>query len=388
MPSPGKFEKVPGRAEKESVIEQQIAFASGLFQADVTIRTLLESLAEGVVVINKLGTILLVNARSEQMFGYARAEMIGKHHDMILPKRYREIHKKHMADFFSEPKIRPMGLGLDLIALHRDGKEFPVEISLSFINTSDNLFVLAFISDITLRKQVEQALKDRNQELDAFAHTLAHDIKNSVAVVTGFGKLLDQSIQDLSREEIMDSVKHIVSTGEKINHIINGLLRFATISREEVRFYPLDMSPLIASAIERLRSLIDERKAEIIQPGHFPRALGNDSWVEEIWFNYISNAVKYGGTPPKIELGATVRVDGSIDFWVKDNGPGIKPEQQTDIFDIYQSRKEKSQKGHGLGLSIVKRIAEKLNAQVGVGSVPEGGSIFSFSLPCAQQRRT
>ena len=378
---------MPDNSEKnkESIVQQQNAFASGLFQADVTIRTLLESLAEGVVVINKSRTVLLVNARAEQMFGYARNDMIGKHHDLILPRRYREVHKKHTADFFAEPKIRPMGLGLDLVGLRRDGSEFPIEISLSYIQTTDDLFVLAFISDITLRKQVEKALKDRNEELDAFARTLAHDIKNSVAIVTGFGQLLDKSIQDLSREEIVDSARRIVKTGEKINHIIEGLLLFSTISRDNVPCRPIAMPSIVSSAIERLRSLIDERKAEIIQPDSYPPALGYDSWVEEIWFNYISNAIKYGGTPPKIELGATVKEDDTVMFWVKDNGPGINPEQQVGIFDSYESRKEKSQKGYGLGLSIVKRIVEKLNGHVGVGNRPEGGSVFSFCLPMARE---
>lgn len=377
-----------GNVEKEAEsIEQQLAaFASGLFQPNVTISTLLDSLAEAVIVVNKLGTVLFVNARAEGMFGYERTDMVGKPLDMILPQGLRDIHKTHMAEFFAAPRIRSMGVGLDLAGLRRDGTEFPVEISLSFIRTADNLFVIAFVSDITRRKQVDRMLHDRNQELEAFAHTLAHDIKNSVTVVTGFGSLLDGSLEELAPEAITAAVKGMVKTAEKLNHIVDGLLLFSTIGRDDIRVKPLAMSPIVDSAIERVRGVTEEWQAEIIKPDTFPASLGYESWVEEIWFNYISNAVKYGGTPPKIELGGTERADGYATFWVKDNGPGIDPGQQADIFEMYKSRKEKSQKGYGLGLSIVKRIVEKLDGTVDVKNAPGGGGVFSFSLPLAPKR--
>ena len=381
MPDSEKQEKDQENKQKELLIKQQIAFASGMFEGDLTIRTLLESLAEGVVIIDKTGTILLVNARAERMFGYSKTEMIGKHHDIILPWRFHQIHVQHMRDYFREPKIRPMGMGLDLLGLRSDGREIPVEISLSYIETADNFFIVSFISDITFRKQAEQALQDRNQALDAFAHTLAHDIKNSIAVITGFSTFLYQDLDELTREEILDSTRRISETGNKINHIIDGLLLFSTISREEVSLMPVDMVSIVKSVLERLDGIIERSGAVVLVPESFPAALGFSDWVEEIWFNYISNAVKYGGDPPVIELGASVREDANITFWVKDNGPGLKPEQIDTIFVSYESRKEKSKKGFGLGLSIVKRIAEKLNGQVGVKNASGGGSIFTFTLP-------
>jgi len=145
------------------LIHNQIAFASGLFQGDVTIRTLLESLAEGVVIIDSSGTILLVNAYAEQLFGYAKGDLVGKPHAVLIPERFRKVHEEHQAHFFAEPKIRPMGLLLDLAGLHQDGSEFPLEISLSFLETINGIFVLAFISDITLRKQLEARLRESDE---------------------------------------------------------------------------------------------------------------------------------------------------------------------------------------------------------------------------------
>jgi len=372
------------RYEQELRIQRQIAFASGLFQGDVTIRVFLESLAEGVVIIDNQGTILLVNARAEQMFGYPKNDIVGKPHAVLLPERFHRAHEEHVAHFFEEPKIRPMGLGLELAGRRRDGSEFPVEISLSFLETINGRLALAFISDITRRKEAEQALTDRNQELDAFAHTVAHDMKGSLHVLMSHCQYLDGSVRDIPFEQIQDSVGKIWKSGIKLDQIIEGLLLLSSISRESAPSTPVDMAALVAEAIERLEILIDRRKAEIRLPDHFPTALGYGPWVEEILYNYISNAIKYGGTPPVVQLGGTVRSDGYVDFWVQDNGPGLTPEEQTGIFGYGRRRKETTEESYGLGLSIVKRIAEKLNGQVAVQSSVAGGSIFLFSLPLAQ----
>jgi len=144
--------------KEELRIQQQVAFASGLFQGDLTIRTILESLAEGVVVVDSSGTILLVNARAEQMFGYQEKVLIGQPHAVLIPERFRMDHEMHEAHFFSKPTIRQMGQLLELTGRRQDGSEFPLEISLSFIETINGVLVMALISDISLRKQAEQAI--------------------------------------------------------------------------------------------------------------------------------------------------------------------------------------------------------------------------------------
>ena len=160
--------------ERKLRIQQQIAFASGLFQGDITIRTLLESLAEGVVIIDSSGTILLVNTRAEQMFGYPKKDLIGKSHAVLIPERFRKVHEEHQAHFFAEPRIRPMGLLLDLAGRRRDGSEFPLEISLSHLETINGVLVLAFVSDITLRQQYESHLR----ESEELSHILVEGVKD------------------------------------------------------------------------------------------------------------------------------------------------------------------------------------------------------------------
>jgi PAS domain S-box-containing protein len=162
MPS-FEIDQEKARLEEELKIQRQIAFASGLFQGDVTIRTMLESIAEGVVVIDNSGTILLVNTAAEKMFGYARKDLIGKPHAVLIPDRYRQAHKAHEMRYFEAPRSRPMGQLLDLSGRRKDGSEFPLEISLSYIQTINGLLVLAFVSDITPRKQYESRLKEKEE---------------------------------------------------------------------------------------------------------------------------------------------------------------------------------------------------------------------------------
>ncbi len=155
------------RSEREQRIQRQIAFATGIFQGDITFRTFLEALAEGVVVVNGSGTILLVNAAAEQMFGYSGKDLVGKPHAILIPERHQKLHTAHESRFFAEPKARPMGQVLDLFGRRRDGSEFPIEVSLSFIQTAMGVLVLAFVSNITLRKQFEIRLHENENLLQA-----------------------------------------------------------------------------------------------------------------------------------------------------------------------------------------------------------------------------
>ena len=151
-------------SERESSIHRQIAFASGIFQNDITTSTLLESLPDGIVIVDISGTILLTNALADKMFGYAEGELTGKPHTLLIPERFRKVHEEHQENFFAEPKIRPMGLLLDLTVLRQDGSEFPVEISLSFVQTINGLFVLAFINNITFRKEFETRIQENEEQ--------------------------------------------------------------------------------------------------------------------------------------------------------------------------------------------------------------------------------
>lgn len=219
-------------------------------------------------------------------------------------------------------------------------------------------------------------------ELDAFAHTVAHDLKNPLGVTINYAQLLRGYYDKMSLEDLNQSLEMIVRNGQKMANIINELLLLASIRKEEVDLRPIDMARTVSEARSRLTFLIEEHQAELIIPDEWPVALGYGPWVEEIWANYVSNAIKYGGRPPRVELGATSRADGMIQFWVRDNGDGLSVEEQTRLFVPFSRLDQARAKGHGLGLSIVDRIVERLSGAVSVesGGRPGEGSIFSFLL--------
>jgi signal transduction histidine kinase len=216
---------------------------------------------------------------------------------------------------------------------------------------------------------------------------VAHDLKNPLGVITGYITFLNDSWSDLPAEQVQELLQTISQTGYKMSNIIEELLLLAGVRQKEVVPEPLEnMADLVAGSKERLLTMIQDQQAEIVGPDKWPVALGYGPWIEEVWTNYISNAIKYGGDPPRVEVGATTHDNGKIQFWVRDNGPGLTPEEQERLFTPFTRLHQVRAKGHGLGLSIVHRIVEKLGGEVGVESegVPGQGSIFSFTLPSVE----
>jgi PAS domain S-box-containing protein len=366
--------------EQESETRQNVAFASSIFEANETIRTLLESLTEGVVAVDRKGHILFFNHSAEKLFGYTSEEIVGKPLITLLPKRYAEGHGNYMEVFFRNPQPRPMGLGMDLIACQKNGEEFPVEISLSHLKIESGIFALAFIVDISQRKARELDMQERNEELDSFAHMVAHDLKSSLALLIGYGDLLRAEFTKMSETEIAGMLDTIVRSSYTMNSIIQELLLFAGLRNEQVKREPVTSEDNIHDAMQRLRIEIDQHNAVIEMPDEFAFAIGYGPWLEEVWYNYLSNAIKYGGQPPIIQIGSENW--GSFSrFWVKDNGPGLSAEQQEGLFEPFARGNTGAAHGHGLGLSIVKRIITKLGGSVGIESRPGEGSTFSFTLP-------
>jgi signal transduction histidine kinase len=233
---------------------------------------------------------------------------------------------------------------------------------------------------LTIRK-LQQKLNDQIAELDAFAHTVAHDLKNPLSLIVGFSDFLVAANERMSDEDRANNLRKVQKAGNKAANIIDELLLLSSVRKQNIDLAPLNMNNILFAAQDRLTYMIDEYNAEISTATEWPIALGYAPWVEEIWVNYLSNGMKYGGKPPKLELGGETLADGRIRFWIKDNGPGITPEDQVRLFTEFVRIGQMRVQGHGLGLSIVQRISEKLNGEVGVTSTLGEGSEFYLILP-------
>ena len=230
-------------------------------------------------------------------------------------------------------------------------------------------------------------LQARNEELTAFAHTVAHDLKNPIGNVIGLAGILQDTRYTLPAEERREYLDAVQRLGHKMVNIIDELLLLSEVRQADVTIEPLDMTRILEESCLHLDDLISLYQAELSLPEAWPVAMGYPPWIEQVWINYLSNALKYGGHPPRLQLGATRQADGLIRFWLRDNGAGLSEEEQARLFNPFTRLDQARATGHGLGLSIVRRIVERLNGTVGVESegVPGRGSTFFFSLP-AQDR--
>ncbi|MGE5249468.1 MAG: MASE3 domain-containing protein, partial [Bacteroidota bacterium] len=236
-------------------------------------------------------------------------------------------------------------------------------------------------SEIQLREDAA-VLKTRNDELDSYAHTVAHNLKNPLTAIIAAIDVITH-IDTLTADEVKEYLQQIESTAFEMDDIIDSLLLLSQVRKVDAPLEKVDMAKAVDHVRTRLTYLTREHRGEIISPQFWPTAIGYGPWIEEVWENYISNALKYGGPAPCVELGATIQPDGMIRFWVRDQGAGVAPEDQARLFLPFSQLGKTPRPGHGLGLSIVLRIVEKLGGQVGVESQVGKGSLFYFTLPAA-----
>lgn len=354
------------------------------------LRTLLDNLPESIYIKDTEGRFLFYNERARRDFEpYVQEEIIGKTDveifspDLVAqwPKNWYEAERAVVEDevtYIQEVKTT------------RDDKEQWTLIHKSPLrNARGQIIGLVGINrDITERKLAEAERERLIVELDAFAHTVAHDLKNPLSGVTGYVGVLLEEWEHKPDSYDYQLLRAIERHSHKINNIITELLLLASIHASEVELVPLNMVWVINEAKERLRLMIEEYEAEFILPDTWPTVLGYAPWIEEIWANYISNAIKYGGTPPCVEMGATELGNDKVRLWVRDNGAGIPPEAQKQLFTEFTRLAQTRAKGHGLGLSIVQRIVQKLGGKAGLESTVGQGSTFWFTLPRAPDQGT
>jgi signal transduction histidine kinase len=238
-----------------------------------------------------------------------------------------------------------------------------------------------------LRRQIadHQALI---ADLNAFSHMVAHDLKNPLTALTGYSFLLTTRLRDTQDTTVLRFLQVIDQTSTRMARIIDALLLLASVRQQTVVLQKLDMVKIMEEVESRVELAAFQYRAQIIKPKVWPDVMGYAPWIEEVWWNYISNAVKYGGTPPVVEIGAVPLPDGKIRFWVRDNGDGLSRESMAGLFTVNTDNGHPEfipMEGQGLGLSIVKRIIDRLGGEVAVESanLPGEGCIFSFTLPQA-----
>ncbi|MCC5849691.1 MAG: hybrid sensor histidine kinase/response regulator [Verrucomicrobia bacterium] len=232
-----------------------------------------------------------------------------------------------------------------------------------------------------LQKNNEQ-LRDQNEALDAYARTVAHDLKNPLHLILNYARLIEEeaSLPSVSQQDL----HNIIQSAERMNHIIHDLLLLSQLRREQIRPVHVNMTSVVHDSLETLSTDLHAADTKLIKPSDFPDAMGLSAWIQAVWVNYISNAIKYGGKPGRIELICQKDPLNETHNWygVKDNGQGIDPELRLTIFEEFSRAGGEKVEGHGIGLSICRRIIHRLGGRVGVQNNTDGpGCTFFFTLP-------
>ena len=369
-------------------------------QVEARFKALLEAAPDAIVIVDRVGKIQLVNSQAEKLFGYPRAEMLKQDIEALMPSRFHEKHAGHRDRLFSNPEGRAMGTGRELYGRRKDGQEFPVEVSLSLLETEEGILVSSAIRDITDRKSIENELKEKNVALERasrakglFLASMSHEIRTPMNGIIGTLDVLQQSSLMGPQVEL---VSLIHESAHSLLTIVDDILDFSKIEAGRLEIERLPMS--VADVVEKSCNLVDrlaERKREILtvyaDPAIPTTLIGDASRLRQILINLLSNAIKFSGDREvtgqvslRAELMSRQAERAVVEFRVTDNGIGMDDSALGRIFTSFSQADVSTTRkfgGTGLGLAICKQLATLMGGDISVETQVNRGSTFTVRLP-------
>jgi PAS domain S-box-containing protein len=356
-------------------------------QAEARFRSLLETAPDAMVIIDREGRIVLVNAQTERLFGYTRDRMIGQPVEMLIPHRLRARHSEHRGSYFTSPKVREMGAGLELSGVRSNGEEFAIEISLSPMDAGGERLATAAVRDISDRKAVERKLAQyaedltrSNRDLEQFAYVASHDLQAPLRSVIGFSQLLRRRYDSKLDQDGREFLEHVESSARHMQALVNGVLAFSRVGSQGADFVEVDAEAVLRDVENNLSGVVHERGARITHDP-LPRVRASKIEFNQLLQNLIVNGLKFQpGETPRVHVSAT-REKRAWHFSVRDWGIGIGTEHQERIFQIFQRlHPPEAYEGTGIGLAVCQKIVQRHGGRIWVESIPGEGATFHFTL--------
>ncbi len=348
-----------------------------------------ETAPDAMIIVDRDGTMVIVNEQAVRLFGYSREALIGAHVEMLVPERLRDAHVGHRHAFFSSANVRPMGAGLELCGRRKDGSEFPIEISLSPFETDEGMRVTAAIRDVTDAREAKRKLaayaarlESTNRDLEQFTHFASHDLQAPVRTIIGFTEILAETLQGRLDEQAQKYFDFIHDGALHMRTLILDLLELSRASRSERVLEEVRVEDVIERSCQQLGPQLTERDVRVEYEA-LPRVLADATRLQQVFQNLIGNATKFceADTQPQVTISAEAADDRTWRFAVADNGIGIPAKRLPDVFQAFRRFHDPRRfEGTGIGLAICKKIIEVHGGDIWVESTEGEGTTFFFTL--------
>jgi PAS domain S-box-containing protein len=371
-------------------ISQRKQAEVALRASEERMRSITDSAQDAILMMDGRGVITYWNPAAESMFGYQSEEAIGEHLDKLLvPERYLEAHRAAFAEFSRTGRGNTVGKTVELAARRKDGREIPVDVSLSAICLNGEWHAVGILRDITERKRMEEAIRTHaeklarsNTELERFAYVASHDLQEPLRMVASFTQLLSKRYSgklDATADRYIDFA---VDGAKRMQQLIADLLAYSRVNSKEIEVRQANSQALIVTAAKNLRAAIEESGASV-DWGQLPDVCVDQTQFIQLFQNLLANAIKFRRkeAAPRIHVSAE-DTGGEWLFSVQDNGIGIDPRHADRVFQIFQRLHTRAEyPGTGIGLAVCQKVVERHGGKIWVESEPGAGSTFRFTIP-------
>lgn len=370
-------------------------------RAEAKFRGLLEAAPDSIIVVDQQGLIQLVNSQVESMFGFSRAELLGRSIELLVPKRFQKKHARHRDGYRVHHHARPMGSGLELFAVRKDGHEFPVEISLSPLEMEGSLLIMSAIRDVTRRKNNEEKIRSLNQdlerraaqleasnkELESFSYSVSHDLRAPLRSIDGFSQAVLEDYSQSLPLEGRNYLERVRAAARRMAELIDDLLNLSRLTRAALHLRFINLSAMVQEVLGTLKEQNPDRQVQVsITPDLMVE--GDPHLLRIAMDNLLGNAWKFTSrrSQASIEFGQQAHAGepGGLNdriFYVRDNGVGFDMTYVDRLFDVFQRLHSVSEfPGTGVGLATVQRIIKMHGGRIWAESVAGQGATFFFTL--------